>query len=140
MFVSQVDPTKPQQGNALTADLRNNLATIKSELEVIGNNRIKVNFSFGDATPKVIFQNTILKTIVEASIVVLTPFNGVGASLSLGDLVDSSKFIASVQNDPSFACEWHANPNTTTNTDIILTINPGSAATQGSGFIILEII
>ncbi len=39
MFVSQVDPTKPQQGNALTLDLRNNLATIKSELETIGNQR-----------------------------------------------------------------------------------------------------
>jgi hypothetical protein len=140
MFTSQINPLNPTTGNATTQSVRDNFQFAKQEIESLVNSRVKVNFSFGDSTPKIILTNTALKTVINASIVIETPFNGLGANLSLGDMVLNNKFINTSQNDPTISCEFSTNPNNTTNTNIILTITPGSGATQGSGFVLLDII
>ena len=102
---------------------------------------MKFPFSFGDASPMPVYTTTAGQTVFTAQIVIQVPFNGVGASLSLGDAVVSDRLIRVDQVDPTFAAEYEANPGYTyaSATPIILTIVPGAGCTQGSGYILLEV-
>lgn len=102
---------------------------------------IKVDFSFGDASPAVITTLPAGTTILTTAIVVQTPFNGLGAALQLGDTRQSDRLLSVTQNNPSYAAEYEANPGYTYSsaTPILLTITPGAGCTQGAGFVLLEV-
>lgn len=99
--------------------------------------RVKVAFSWGDATPALIY--TYTGTIFGASIVLQVPFDGVGAALSLGDSGNNGRLIAAI--DPTIAATYSTSPAHTyaSSTQIRLYITPGTGASQGSGFVLLEI-
>jgi hypothetical protein len=100
----------------------------------------QVEFSWGDATPRVIVAVPANTTILTAQIIIVTPFNGVGAALSLGDSGNPERLIGIGQNDPTSWGEYETNPGYeyTSSTQIILTITPGTGNSQGSGIINLE--
>jgi hypothetical protein len=101
-------------------------------------NRIKVPFSWGDATPKTI--TSIQGFIKRASIVILNPFN-VPSLLSLGDDLNSDRLISKYVNNPSAIAEYETSPMVQyiSSTSIKLTIAPGEGCNQGNGFVILEV-
>lgn len=101
--------------------------------------RIKIPFSWGDATPALI--HTYTGTIFAAAIVLQVPFNGVGASLSLGDSGNNGRLISASEVDATAAATYGTSPAHTyaSSTQIRLYITPGTGASQGSGFVLLEI-
>ena len=106
-----------------------------------GNNgRIAVAFSYGDATPVIIYSVPAGKMIFSAQIVITQIFNGVLPSLRLGDSGNLSRFLSTLQNSPLAVGAYSTSPNYTygASTDILLSIVAGSGATQGAGFILLE--
>ena len=104
-------------------------------------NIITVPFSFGDASPKAIALLPINSTVFTATIVIQVPFNGVGSALRLGDVYVTDRLISTAQVDPFEVAEYETNPghSYTTETQINLTITPGSGCTQGSGFVLIEV-
>ncbi|MBD1995164.1 hypothetical protein H6G00_00790 [Leptolyngbya sp. FACHB-541] len=105
-----------------------------------GGGSIKIPFSWGDASPKAVYEVEGNGTVFRASIVIQTPFDGVGASLRLGDGEVGDRLIRADQNLPSQAGEYATSPGITymTSTFILLEITPGEG-NQGSGFVLLEI-
>lgn len=99
-----------------------------------------LNFSFGDASPSVLFTIAANKIIEEVRIIILTEFDGVGASLKVGDALQDDLLLNEDQNDPTIAATYISTPNISYNspTQILLTINSGSGATQGSGILLLK--
>lgn len=98
-----------------------------------------INFSFGDAA-RVIALSLMGRIVSAVNINVATPFNGVGASLSIGTLTAPNLLVAPTQLDLSVATEFEIKPNVKfqSPTDIYLTITPGAGATQGAGWLVLE--
>ena len=102
---------------------------------------IDVIFNYGDASPRLLFNAPANKAIINVSILILTSFNGTGATLSVGTLASPQLIMASTDNAPSILSTWSNNPNTVfgINTGVYLTITPGSGATQGSGLITITV-
>lgn len=98
-----------------------------------------INFAYGDAN-RIIIPALTTKIVLAVNINITTPFNGAGASLSIGTLASPALLVAPTQLDLSVATEFEINPNVkfTTPTDIYLTITPGAGATQGVGWIVVE--
>lgn len=102
-----------------------------------------IEFAYGDATP------TILLTlptegsyeIMLCSLQIEEPFNGSGASITLGVAEDPDLLMRSDQNDPTQAITYETTPRVELpgGTNIILTIVPGAGATQGRGEFVLQI-
>lgn len=104
-------------------------------------NLIEVPFSWGDATPKLIAEIAPDRVITTATILILVPFNGLGASLMLGDSGMLDRLIATDQNDPTFLAEYETNPGYSYSiaTELVLTITPGEGCNQGEGLVLLEV-
>ena len=100
---------------------------------------VKIPFSFGDASPKLIYQ--IQGVVYSAAIAIIVPFNGAASTLKIGDATVNDRLLSADQNDPSTGGEYETNPcfNYSSLTQLYLTIAPGSGITQGSGFVILEV-
>lgn len=100
---------------------------------------LKIPFSFGDASPKVIAQNFTGK-ILSASVFIDTIFNGI-VQLKLGDSTNNESLIPSIDIDPYTRGEYESFPLKIYNTasQIILSITIDSGVTQGNGFVILGI-
>lgn len=99
-----------------------------------------INFAYGDAT-RIILPAVVGKVVLAVNVNITTPFNGVGAQLSIGTLASPALLVASAQLDLSVATEFEINPNVRfgTATDIYLTITPGAGATQGAGWLVAEL-
>lgn len=99
---------------------------------------VPVNFAFGDASPRVILPGLAGKIVLAVNINIATPFNGAGASLSVGTLASPELLVAPTQLDLSVATEFEIDPNVSfpTATDIYLTLSPGAGATQGAGWLV----
>jgi hypothetical protein len=100
--------------------------------------RIKIPFSYGDATPKII---TALQGLIKrASIIILVPFNA-PSLLSLGDDLNSDRLISKTVNNPMAIAEYETSPlvQYASSTQIKLKIELGEGCTQGNGFVILEV-
>lgn len=126
-----------------TADKTSTVNAINEVLAIAGNppagNAIEINFSFGDASPSFIAIILATKLIYKAAVIITTPFNGVGAMLSLGDAVDNQSLIATSQNLPNSLATYETSPNISypSNTTINLYITPGAGATSGAGTILI---
>lgn len=102
--------------------------------------RAIVSFSYGDATPKIIYSISAGKTVLKAQITITQPFNGDSSVLRLGDGINPERLITALQNNSAIAGSYTTNPvyTYTASTDILLAILPGVGCTQGSGLILLE--
>jgi len=100
---------------------------------------IKINFAYGDASPAIVYtaNNQIIAGV---TIGILTPFNGTGSSLKVGDATISDRLMKTTENDPYTAAEYESSPLWVYNssTQILLTITPGGGCTTGSGFVLIE--
>ncbi len=97
-------------------------------------------FSFGDATPKNLMVAENGKHIVEVGVFIQTPFNGEGASPAVGDTAQPERLMPTAGNIPgaSNTCTAHPNHSYGSDTQVMLTINPGTGATRGAGLVMIQ--
>lgn len=116
--------------------LRANSATATG-LEWANDNTIEVRFNFGDASPKPIATVPANRVVRAAAVTIITPFDGVGATLSLGPAGD---LLAVTDNNPYVAGTYANNPGLQypVNTPVNLSIIPGTATT-GSGLVTITL-
>ena len=105
-------------------------------------NRIVANFAYGDASPSVVFTAPDDCTSVLARLVIDTPFDGASPSLKLGTTTDAEALLAASDNDPATAVTYDNGVSIplSSGDTVLLTITPGSGATQGAGRIIFDAI
>lgn len=101
-----------------------------------------VGFAFGDASPAPIFTAPAGCADILARVVIDTPFDGVGAALKLGTSGSPELLIPAATNDPTTAAAYEAAPDVALSSGeaIVLTIVPGTGATQGAGRVIFDSI
>ncbi len=136
--IKGTDPT----GIPVIAAIGTGLSVVDGVISATGSGggSTRFPFSYGDASPATV--QSVVGLVATATIIITTPFNGAGAALSLGDAGNPQRLITTSQILPSIASEWVTNPGElyTVSTPIILTITPGSGASQGSGYVILEVV
>ena len=135
--------------NIITVDTVGNTTTFLGNIyapnlfEVTGNisPTYSLNFNYGDVSPELIANLPAGSVVSNAKIIILTPFNGSGATLSVGDAIDYTDLMAINSNDPSIETSFQTNPGykyiSATNTYISIT--PGIGATQGSGIVTITL-
>lgn len=98
------------------------------------------SFAFGDATPANLLNINANKLIFNVEIVILTAFDGVGATLSIGDADNPNRLMSTSLNNPNVSGTYTATPDYKydTNTQLKLYINAGSGASVGNGLIIIK--
>jgi len=129
------------------------MAQIQGNLDVVGQvtannfigavqgvNNIQLPFSFSDATPVNVFIAKANELIEEIQILILTAFDGAGASLEVGDATLNDRLVTINQNDPTIPATYIITPNYSyvSSTQVLLTIDPGTGATQGSGLLLIR--
>ena len=97
-----------------------------------------INFSYGDVTTQTIYQAIAGQRITRVEVAFDTAFN-VASTLSVGDSGDTQRLMDTGQNNPLIGGAWSSHPFHlyASNTNILLTLNAGSGATQGSGSVIV---
>jgi hypothetical protein len=117
---AEIDPSSPTPGGDST--------------------RKVVSFSYGDASPAPLFTVPADCTDILARLVIDTPFDGAGASLKLGTSGNPEAFLAAADNDPTAAAGYEAAPDLSVSSgeQVLLTITPGTGATQGAGRVIFD--
>lgn len=102
---------------------------------------VEANFSFGDASPTPIYFTLTPTFIATVRLIIQTPFNGAGALIALGTAALPELLMKVTDNAPTAALEFESNPNVdlATGQDVMLTIIPGTGATQGHGKILLQL-
>lgn len=101
------------------------------------NAAIDLPFSWGDVSPAVIA--TAIGTVVSVSVIITTPFNGVGAQISVGTDADHELFMPVTGNFPDVEARFEANPGEFVSGNVKLFFTPGSGASAGAGIVYLEI-
>lgn len=98
-------------------------------------------FNWGDATPKLLCNLEGNRPILEASIFIVEPMNGVGAALSIGDSGDYERLMTTSENIPTVVGGYSAYPSYEydTDTNIYLKITPGTGCSQGYGVVTLTV-
>lgn len=101
---------------------------------------LAVPFSFGDASPRVAFPTTSRTLLQSVSILLVTPFDGMGAGVTVGLAGSPDLFLHSSQIDVGVTAEFSAEPNVILNPgeDVQISISPGVGATRGDGFITIQ--
>lgn len=99
-----------------------------------------INFSFGDASPRIVLPVLSNQLVMQVNTNITEPFNAAGASFSLGTFAQPDLLVSPQQIDLSIPTEFEVNPNVllTAPTDIVLTLIPGAGATQGAGWFVIE--
>lgn len=105
----------------------------------VDNVGIRHTFAFGDATPTLIFSTSSNDTVYRVELTITTPFDGIGASLSIGSQGNPLELLSTNQVDPYTIGTYQSNEcvKYTSPTDVKLFITPGSGASTGSGFILI---
>jgi hypothetical protein len=105
-----------------------------------GTPRIEVPFSFGDATPAVLFTASAGKLIERVTLFIETALDGLSPSLTIGDADDPASLMNASENDPTEEAAYQVTPNLLydEDTQIKLFISPGLGASQGSGLVVVE--
>lgn len=100
--------------------------------------RKKLNFSYGDVTTQTIYQAIAGQRITKVEVAFDVAFN-VASTLSIGDGADTQRLMDTGQNNPLIGGAWSSHPFHlyASNTNILLTLNVGSGANQGSGAVIV---
>jgi hypothetical protein len=105
-------------------------------------NVYEIPFHFGDASPELIGLLPAGAIVTSVQIVILTAFNGIGATLSVGSVAGSYiDLMNTIDINPNILSVWSTNPGIqyTPATNVYIAITPGSGATQGYGEVIVTI-
>lgn len=96
-------------------------------------------FAWGDATPALLMTVAAGQMVLSTTISLDVAFDGVGSSLSVGDAGDSGSLLDADMIDPSMAGAFQNDPcrRFLEDTEVLLTIVPGTGATRGSGVVSL---
>ena len=101
--------------------------------------QVRIPFSFGDATPKVLgsFGPGLLDRV---SIVIETAFNAT-SGLSIGTAAQPALYFPATMNDPLAIGEYEVSPDVflASATEFVLAITAGVGITQGSGHVIIQV-
>jgi hypothetical protein len=99
------------------------------------------NFAFGDASPAVLNVATAGKQIFDVEVNLTQPFDGVGASLTIGDAAILDRLMSESQNDPATAGRYQTAPEFVYggDTQLLLSIIPGEGATTGAGVVAIRV-
>ena len=97
-----------------------------------------INFSYGDVTTQTIYALTAGQRITQVEIVFDVAFNVV-STISVGDSGNTQRLMTTGQNNPLSTDVYATTPfyKYASNTNILLTLNTGMGATQGSGVVIV---
>ena len=101
-----------------------------------------IGFQYGDVSP--VFGVTIAagQRVMECRLIIETPFDGVGAALSIGDSADHQSLLATTQVNPAMAGGYFSVPlvKYAAATALNLYLTPGTDPHQGAGqfFIFVE--
>jgi hypothetical protein len=106
-----------------------------------GGTVVESTFAWGDATPAAITVATGGKLITRVELHIITPFDGTGAAISVGDAGDADRLMTTTQNDPTTVACYDAYPEHTyaVDTTVLLTITPGAGATAGAGLLVISL-
>jgi hypothetical protein len=106
-----------------------------------GSGALDFNFAYGDATPAVLMTVPAGKLIYRVGLHIKEPFNGVGASVTIGDAVDTDRLMSTTQNDLTQVGSNETSPAYAygTDTQITLSVVAGAGASTGAGLISLYI-
>jgi hypothetical protein len=102
---------------------------------------VEVAFSYNDATPAALVTALTDKMVYSVVLFIEVPFDGTGASLTVGDAGDTDRLMTAAENDPTLVGAHESNPAHVYGTDTPLTLSivAGAGATQGSGIALLYI-
>jgi hypothetical protein len=86
-----------------------------------------VDFSYGDASPAIVYTLTEDMFLDSVQVVVTTAFNGTGAALSVGKSGQLEAYLAAAQNDPTTTATYETSPDViiASGTVILLSITRG---------------
>lgn len=115
-----------------------NKAIINRAVEVSGGKQQSLNFSYGDVTTQTIYQAIAGQRITKVEMIFDVAFN-VASTLSIGDGTNTQRLMDTGQNNPLIGGGWDSHPfyKYSSDTNILLTLNAGIGATQGSGTVII---
>ena len=101
-----------------------------------------IDFAYGDASPATVLTLGVDSEIVAVSLQVEEAFNGTGASVSFGVAGDPESLFPAAFVDLSSTGIFQFSPRVeyAAGTQLLLTITPGSGASQGRGQIIVSAV
>lgn len=101
-----------------------------------------IAFSYGDVSPILGVTIAAGQRVMECRLIIETPFDGVGAALSIGDAADHQSLLATSQANPAVAGGYYSVPlvQYAATTALNLYLTPGTDPHQGAGkfFIFVE--
>lgn len=100
---------------------------------------IRINFSYGDASPAFLYNLITGKTLLRVSITITSIFDGTNPNLTIGITGTPDLFFNSSQIDLKTQGTYETNPSFTNSVDtgINLYITPDGDTNNGAGFILL---
>lgn len=106
-----------------------------------GSGMVSIPFQYGNATPKSLVVALAGKTVYSVALYITESFDGVGASLSVGDAGSAGRLMLTTENDPLSVGGYITNPSYSygADTQLLLTINQGAGPSQGAGVVLLQI-
>lgn len=96
-------------------------------------------FAWGDATPVPLLTVDAGRMVLACTVSLDVPFDGVGSSLSIGDAGDDGSIFDASMIDTSVVGSFQNSPclRFGADTEVLLTITPGTGASTGSGVVSL---
>lgn len=138
----QTDLVLALADKADTADLAD-VALSGSYVDLVDKPTIPpIAFSFGDATPNDIYTATVDGTFTDVRMTIETDFDGTGPSVALGVTGDLDALLATNQSDPTEVGAYENAPDVhvSAGDQVIISITPGSGASQGAGRVFLVFV
>lgn len=99
-----------------------------------------VAFAYGDASPTLITTLLVGQRLTDVRLSIEEAFNGVGARLSVGTMLDPDAYADGDLIDPASPFVFEFAPQTVflVDTPVYLFITPGSGTSAGKGSVILQ--
>ena len=101
----------------------------------------QANFAYGDATPTPILTVTADKVVYSVELIITEPFDGTGASVTVGDAAVPDRLMATGENALTLVGSSTTAPayGYGVDTPVLLSITPGAGASQGRGVIMIRV-
>ena len=120
-----------------------NLPSVKdSAANVVAMPRVLTKrFTYADTSPSLIGLAPNGKLVLHVRVFITQTFDGTGAALTVGSGGTPNDLMASTDNTPGTVGLYEKSPAVQygADTNINITITPGTGATQGAGLVIVEI-